>query len=113
MIIELDNNRKVMYQKQKLEAWREMAKRLVHEIKNPLTPIRLSADRIRRRYSEKHPDLEKIILSGTETIIEEVEVLKNILDEFTKFARLPEMKPEMMDVNGILENCINFLSGHE
>ena len=88
-----------MYQKQRLEAWREMARQVVHEIKNPLTPIQLSAERIHKRYLENHPDIRNIILSGTETIVEEVNVLKNILSEFTEFARLPEMKPVRTDIN--------------
>ncbi len=106
MVQELDRNRKTTYQKQKLEAWRDMARRLVHEIKNPLTPIRLSAERIRKRYLEDHPDIRDVLMSGTETIIEEVDVLMEILSEFTKFARLPEMKPSEADINEIVENCI-------
>ncbi|HOD15987.1 MAG TPA: ATP-binding protein [Spirochaetota bacterium] len=113
MVYELNRNRKVVYQKQRLEAWREMARQVVHEIKNPLTPIQLSAERIHKRYLENHPDIRNIILSGTETIVEEVNVLKNILSEFTEFARLPEMKPVRTDINTVLENCVNFFSGHE
>lgn len=113
MLLELDNNRKVMFQKQKLEAWREMATKLVHEIKNPLTPIRLSAERMRRRYIERHKDIENIILSGSETIIEEVDAMMVMLKEFTNFARLPEMKQEKTDINRLIENCVNFFSGHE
>ncbi len=113
MVYELNRNRKLLYQKQRLEAWREMARRVVHEIKNPLTPIRLSAERIRKRYIEDHPDIRNIVLSGTETIIEEVGVLMNILSEFTEFARLPEMKPKNDDINDLIENCVNLFSGHE
>jgi nitrogen fixation/metabolism regulation signal transduction histidine kinase len=113
MVRELDRNRKTMYQKQKLEAWREMARRLVHEIKNPLTPIRLSAERIRKRYAERHPDIQEILMSGTETIIEEVDVLMGILSEFTKFARLPEMKAAEYDINEAVENCAGVFASHE
>ncbi|TFH43635.1 MAG: HAMP domain-containing protein [Chrysiogenales bacterium] len=113
MVYELNRNRRIVYQKQRLEAWREMARRVVHEIKNPLTPIRLSAERIRKRYIEQHPDIKNIILSGTETIIEEVGVLMNILSEFTEFARLPEMKPAKADINTLIENCVHLFSGHE
>ena len=113
MVYELNRSRKVVYQKQRLEAWREMARQVVHEIKNPLTPIQLSAERIHKRYLENHPDIRNIVLSGTETIVEEVNVLKNILSEFTEFARLPEMKPVKTDINAVLESCVNFFSGHE
>ncbi len=113
MVSELDKNRKVLYQKQILEAWRDMARRVVHEIKNPLTPIRLSAERIKRRYDEKHPDLDAVITQGTETIIEEVDVLKSILKEFTKFARLPEMKKEDVEIKKLIENSVNVFSVHD
>lgn len=113
MVYEFNRNRRIVYQKQRLEAWREMARQVVHEIKNPLTPIQLSAERIRKRYVENHPDIKNIILSGTDTIVEEVGVLKNILNEFTEFARLPEMKPVKTDINALIENCVNFFSGHE
>lgn len=113
MVYELNRNRRIVYQKQRLEAWREMARQVVHEIKNPLTPIQLSAERIRKRYIENHPDIRNIILAGTETIVEEVGVLKNILSEFTEFARLPEMKPAKTDINSLIESCVNFFSSHE
>ena len=113
MVKELDRNRKVMYQKQRLEAWRDMATTLVHEIKNPLTPIRLSAERMKKRFLEGHSDIEKIIISGTDTIIEEVGILMEILGEFTKFARLPEMNPQKGSVNELLENSIDVFAGHE
>ena len=113
MVSQLDESRKILYQTQKLEAWREMAKKLVHEIKNPLTPIKLSAERIRKRYKENHPDIENIVITGSETIIEGVNVLMRILSEFSKFARLPNMRAEFESLNPVIEDCINFFHGHE
>ncbi len=113
MVQQLDESRKLMYHMQRLEAWKEVARRLVHEIKNPLTPIRLSAERIQNRFKENHPDINNIIFTGTETIIEEVKVLNRILNEFAGFARLPEMKVDYIDINPIIENCVNFFLGHE
>ncbi len=113
MVKELDRNRKLMYQKERLEAWREMARRLVHEIKNPLTPIQLSAERMKKRYQEKHPKLDEIIVTGADTIVEEVQVLMNILSQFTKFARLPEMHPVKTDIRSLIENCVTMFSSHE
>jgi len=113
MVRQLEHSRKVMFHSQKLEAWREMARKLVHEIKNPLTPIRLSAERIQKRYSENHPDIGNIVMTGTETIIEEVKVLMNMLSEFTRFARLPEIHPVLEDLNPAVESCVNFFHGHE
>ncbi len=113
MIRQLEESRRVMFHTQKLEAWREVARKLVHEIKNPLTPIRLSAERMQQRFKENHPDIGTIVLTGTETIIEEVNVLMSILGEFSRFARLPEMKPEFGDLNPNIESCVNFFHGHE
>ena len=113
MIEDLDRNRKIMYQKQRLEAWKEMARKVVHEIKNPLTPIRLSAERMRKRTVEKSPELNQVILSGTETIIEEVDSLMKLLSEFTNFARLPEMKPVKENLRSIIESSAGLFIGHE
>ena len=98
---------------QKLQAWKDIARKLVHEIKNPLTPIRLSAERIYRRYTEGHQDLDTIIRQGTTTIVEEVNVLMRLLSEFSRFARLPEIQPEYQSLNTIVENCVDFFKGHE
>ena len=79
---------------QKLAAWSEVARRVAHEIKNPLTPIRLSAERILRRLRAGEPDLAQTIERGTRVIVEEVDFLKSLVNEFSRFARLPEMRPE-------------------
>ncbi|TAL30951.1 MAG: HAMP domain-containing protein [Spirochaetes bacterium] len=113
MVRQLEESRTVMFHTQKLEAWRDMARKLVHEIKNPLTPIRLSAERIQKRYSENHPEIGSIVMTGTDTIIEEVKVLMNMLSEFTRFARLPEINPVLEDLNPAVEACINFFHGSE
>ncbi len=113
MVDDLEESRIEMYQTQKLQAWRDMARKLVHEIKNPLTPIRLSAERIQRRYLEKHPDIDNIIRTGTETIIEEVKTLELLVREFSRFARLPEMKAEMQSINRKIKNCVDLFTGDE
>jgi two-component system, NtrC family, nitrogen regulation sensor histidine kinase NtrY len=88
-------------------AWREVARRIAHEIKNPLTPIQLSAQRIRRKYLGQVADSEMLDTS-TSTIIKEVNGLKRMVNEFSKFARLPEINPSPQNVNRILENVSEF-----
>ena len=83
-------------------AWREVARRIAHEIKNPLTPIQLSTQRIRRKYLEKLEDPE-MLDNCTSTIIKEVNVLKSMVNEFSKFARMPEINPSPVNINKILE----------
>jgi nitrogen fixation/metabolism regulation signal transduction histidine kinase len=77
---------------QKATAWREVARRLAHEIKNPLTPIQLSAERIARNVSRlpgATSRVSTVVAECVETIVEEVSSLKNLVDEFVRFARLP------------------------
>ncbi|MCP4750889.1 MAG: HAMP domain-containing protein [Proteobacteria bacterium] len=87
-------------------AWREVARRIAHEIKNPLTPIQLSTQRIRRKYLDKVDDAE-MLDNCSSTIIKEVNGLKNMVNEFSKFARLPEINPAPANINWILENVVD------
>jgi len=78
---------------QRIAAWREVARRIAHEIKNPLTPIQLSAQRLRRRYKDNFLEDGQIFDECTHTIIGQVELLKNMVNEFSNFARMPATKP--------------------
>ncbi len=100
-----------MAREQKLAAWSEMARRVAHEIKNPLTPIRLSAERIARRLKYGEPDLPQAIERGTRVIVEEVDVLKSLVDEFSRFARLPEMRPEPTDLVALARSAARLFEG--
>lgn len=98
---------------ERMTAWREVAKRIAHEIKNPLTPIQLSVQRLRRRYLDKIVD-DGTFDEATGIILKEVDSLKNLVSEFSAFARLPEISPRTEDLNGILIESVNlFRSAHE
>jgi two-component system nitrogen regulation sensor histidine kinase NtrY len=99
---------------QRMAAWREVARRIAHEIKNPLTPIQLSAQRIRRRFrprlSDDARDLE--VFDGCVDAIEgEVESLKLLVDEFSNFARLPTGNPRPDDLNRIVSDAVASYAG--
>ncbi len=96
---------------QKLAAWSEVARRVAHEIKNPLTPIKLSAERIARRLRAGGPDLPDAIDRGTKVIVEEVDFLKSLVDEFSRFARLPEMRPEPTDLPALARSAVRLFEG--
>ena len=96
---------------QKLAAWSEVARRVAHEIKNPLTPIRLSAERIARRLRSGEPDLAQTIERGTRVIVEEVEFLKSLVNEFSRFARLPEMRPEPTHLPELARSAARLFDG--
>ena len=96
---------------QKVAAWREVARRLAHEIKNPLTPIQLSAQRIRKHVREQSRDLNQVVEDGTSTIIEEVDSLKTLVDEFSQFARMPSVAAEPADLEPLLQTTLELYDG--
>jgi nitrogen fixation/metabolism regulation signal transduction histidine kinase len=106
MASQLDENQKVMFQKQKLEAWNGMARKIVHEIKNPLTPIRLSAERMRKLVIEGNPNMNNAVITGSETIVKEVNSLLKLVSDFNDFARLPEKKEELTNLNKLIDETI-------
>ena len=88
---------------QKVAAWQEVARRVAHEIKNPLTPIQLSAQRLRKKFFEKSPDFERVFDDATNVIINEVGSLKHMVDEFSKFARLPTPQLVRQSLHDVLQ----------
>jgi two-component system nitrogen regulation sensor histidine kinase NtrY len=87
---------------QRMAAWREVAQRIAHEIKNPLTPIQLSAQRLRRRLGRSAGD-EALVAECTETIIQEVDGLRRLVDEFSRFARMPALAPRPTDLRPVVD----------
>jgi two-component system nitrogen regulation sensor histidine kinase NtrY len=99
---------------QRMAAWREVARRIAHEIKNPLTPIQLSAQRLRRRFADHFPDgseSAKIFEECVDAITGQVETLKLLVDEFQNFARLPAAKPQPDDLNRIVSEAMASYAG--
>jgi two-component system, NtrC family, nitrogen regulation sensor histidine kinase NtrY len=88
---------------QRQAAWREVAQRLAHEIKNPLTPIQLSAQRLRRRLARHAGEEERLVNECTEIIIQEVDGLKRLVEEFSRFARMPALTPRLTDMHPLIE----------
>ena len=91
---------------QRAAAWREVARRIAHEIKNPLTPIQLSAQRLQKRYASRLQEDGKIFEECTSTIIRQVEEMKNLVNEFSNFARMPAAKPALSDLNEIVREVL-------
>ncbi len=106
MISELDQSRTNLRQTEKVTAWQEIAQRMAHEIKNPLTPIKLAAQRIRKASDNKSPRLHDIIDSSVHSISEEVEHLTRLLAEFRDFARLPTPHFEAADIRQLILDVI-------
>ncbi len=91
---------------QRMAAWREVARRIAHEIKNPLTPIRLSAQRLRRRYLDRFPEDDKVFDDCTNMIIKQVDELKILVDEFSNFAKMPSASPAPNNLNDIIGEAL-------
>ncbi len=97
-----------LLQVQREAAWSEVARRLAHEIKNPLTPIRLSAERLRHKYLPSFPDKEARTLDRmTHTIIAQVEAMKDMLDNFSNYARTPEISLKPLQLNTVLNEVLD------
>ncbi len=100
-----------LLQGQKNAAWSEMARRLAHEIKNPLTPIQLAAERLRHKYlhtmNQKDADtLDRL----TNTIVQQVETMKDMVNTFSDYARTPEIKTQAMDINALLSEVLDLFT---
>jgi nitrogen fixation/metabolism regulation signal transduction histidine kinase len=99
---------------QKQAAWREVARRVAHEIKNPLTPIALSAERI-QRHLERGMPLDKtsldIVRSCAKTVASAVETVRRLVDDFSALARFPASNPHPADINAVIENALSMFNG--
>jgi two-component system, NtrC family, nitrogen regulation sensor histidine kinase NtrY len=101
-----------LIQAERAAAWSEVARRMAHEIKNPLTPIQLSAERIIRNYKrsaglQAESRFDQIVHEGTATIVREVAALQRMVEEFSRFARLPESRPREASLNDVVRDALN------
>lgn len=98
---------------QRMAAWGDVARRIAHEIKNPLTPIQLSAERIKRKFGRMLGDEEEALGSLTEVIVRQTNDLRRIVDEFSKFARMPEPEKRQTSISGLVEGAVTLLKSKE
>lgn len=97
-----------LLQVQRAVAWGEVARRLAHEIKNPLTPIQLSAERVQHKLINKLSEEDaKILKRSTETIVNQVEALKRMVNEFSQYARVPELELRQLDFNRLVREVLS------
>ena len=107
MTEELDRSQRQMLKAEKELAWREMAKQVAHEIKNPLTPMKLSVQHLRQAYRDQVADFGEVLGRVTGTVLEQIEALSRIASEFSNFARMPERKTERVDVHAVIGEARN------
>ncbi len=95
---------------ERIAAWRDIARRIAHEIKNPLTPIKMAIETMRKTFARQHPDFPEIFEESTRTVLEEVERMEKIVTEFSRFARLPRPQAARMSP---LDVAVHVVSMHE
>jgi two-component system nitrogen regulation sensor histidine kinase NtrY len=91
---------------QRLAAWREVARQIAHEVKNPLTPIKLAAQRLQRRYAGRLGEDDRVLEECTQIIVSQVDDLKNLVDAFSRFARLPQLTLAPQDLNALVQETL-------
>ncbi|MBT8196786.1 MAG: hypothetical protein KJO64_10170, partial [Bacteroidia bacterium] len=106
MVQELAVSADMLAKSERETAWREMAKQVAHEIKNPLTPMKLSLQHLQRAYHDKRDDMDETIQKISRTIIEQIDTLSNIANEFSNFAQMPRAQNMTLDLNEILKNTV-------
>jgi nitrogen fixation/metabolism regulation signal transduction histidine kinase len=114
MTAELRESRERLLQAERVAAWREMARRMAHELKNPIFPIQVSIETLRRAYDRAAPGagpaadgLGTLLRESCDTILQELGALRDIIDEFSRFARMPQPRPQPLDVNVAVEQALH------
>lgn len=95
----------------KAETWQDVARSIAHEFKNPLTPIKLSAERLRKKHAEGAPDFDAVFDECSKTIVQEADGLRKLVDEFANFARMPSSNPTLQPLAPVLESVIQLYAG--
>jgi two-component system nitrogen regulation sensor histidine kinase NtrY len=95
----------------KAETWQDVARKIAHEVKNPLTPIKLSAERLRKKFSDGSADFDRVFDESSRTIVQQVDGLKVLLDEFSEFARMPRPNPVPQGLQPVVDSVIQLYAG--
>ncbi len=106
MMEDLKTSKEKLVIAERIAAWQDIARRLAHEIKNPLTPIQMAMDTLRKSYKKQHPEFGEILDESTTTVLEEADRLKKIVAEFSDFARMPKPEFQRVDLNEIVKSSL-------
>ncbi|WP_222940497.1 sensor histidine kinase [Hymenobacter sp. BT491] len=111
MLLKLEESKQELATQEKEAAWREMARQVAHEIKNPLTPMKLSLQYLQKAIAERRPNTEELIGKISQTLITQIDVLTDIATSFSTFTNLPAMRPERLDIVPILRRTVELHQG--
>jgi len=98
---------------QKALTWQDVARKIAHEIKNPLTPIKLSTERMIKKWEHRDPDFDEVFHRSARTIVKEVDSLKRLVDEFSKFGKMPEINKSPTDISGVIDEVVNLYKDYK
>ncbi|TMQ20015.1 MAG: HAMP domain-containing protein [Deltaproteobacteria bacterium] len=111
MMEDLKTSKERLVIAERIAAWQEIARRLAHEIKNPLTPIQMAMDTLRKTWKKQHPSFGEILEESTTTVMEEADRLKKIVSEFSGFARMPKPEFGRIDLNELVRSALALYQG--
>jgi signal transduction histidine kinase len=112
MIEDLAVTRRRLAATSRVAAWREVARRVAHEVKNPLAPIRAAVETLRRLRAREDPAFDEYFDEATRTVLDEVHRIANIVTEFTRFARLPPPRPQEIDLDDVVRHVVQLQKAH-
>lgn len=107
MVKKAEENAKLLAQSEREGAWREMAQQVAHEIKNPLTPMKLNIQYLQQALNNNYPNVNELAKKVSESLIEQINNLSYIASEFSDFAKMPEARPEKFDLNELLQRTVD------
>ena len=110
MIDQLEESAVKLAQSEREQAWREMAKQVAHEIKNPLTPMRLSVQSFERRFNPEDPEIKEKLAEYSETLIQQIDVMSSIASAFSDFAKMPTQRREKLDVVDVVKHALDIFT---
>ncbi|GAA4448588.1 HAMP domain-containing sensor histidine kinase [Rurimicrobium arvi] len=113
MVATVERNARSLVLDERQSAWREMAQQVAHEIKNPLTPMKLNIQYLQQAINSNHPDIINLTKRVSSSIIEQIDNLNYIASEFSNFAKMPENKTERIDIKSMLERIVLLFSGNK
>ena len=113
MTSELQRNQNDIAELERESAWKEMAKQVAHEIKNPLTPMKLSVQQLVAAYNDKKTEFDEILKKLSQAILNQIESLSLIASEFSSFAKMPSLKLEEFDLIPVIKDTINLFGDEE
>ena len=113
MARDLKRNREELIRYEREVAWNEMARQVVHEIKNPLTPMKLAIQHLRQTYRDRVDGFGDVLESVTRTVMEQIDALSRIASEFATFARMPRRKVALCHMNDLLQEVVQLFAQHE